>query len=149
METKAMVLVDIENLVGCGLFTQEMAEAEWCRLRTIITVRDDDFVQVGVSSSQAGLAAGLAMPGALLRIRWGRDGAERALLAEFDLDWIAAHCHEVFVVSGDGAFAGAMSELARRKVFVTCVADPTGVSRRSLVACHRFIPLTWPTWLDA
>lgn len=149
METKAMVLVDIENLVGCGRFTKEMAEAEWCRLKTVITVRDDDFVQVGVSSSQAGLAAGLAMPGALLRIRWGRDGAERALLAEIDLDWIAAHCHEVFVVSGDGSFADAMSELGRRNVFVTCVADSDRVSRRSRMACHRFIPLTWPTRLAA
>lgn len=115
---RTLHVLDVENLVG-GTGADLPVAPVFDAYRATVRIGADDHVLLGTGPTMA-LEASLAWPGALLRVGRGLDGADRALLAETDPGFVAAHYDRVVIGSGDHAFAPLVSRLRALSVAV-CV----------------------------
>ncbi len=137
--SRRLVLIDIENVVG-GLVRSE-ATAEHARgsIRQAIGAQPMD--QVVVATCHKGYPyVAWCWPTALRRVRSGADGADLELLEILDHD-VAGHFQHVVLVSGDGIFTDAVTELGRRGVEVTVAARRGHLSNRLRLAATEVVYL--------
>lgn len=121
-------LVDLENLVGCPVVTLDQATTVARRLEAALPLGSTDL-QAVASAHVSGFAAKAAFPGASVKWRSGKDGADLALLdcagqlplTSFD---------ELVIASADGIFARLITEAKSAGLTVTLVADTARASRR-------------------
>jgi hypothetical protein len=117
---RTLHVLDVENLAGGTEAARPLAEV-FAQYRATMAVTADDHVLLGTGPTMA-LEASLSWPGAMLRVGRGIDGADRALLAEADPTFLAAHYDRVVIGSGDHAFAPLVSQLRALGVAVCVIA---------------------------
>lgn len=137
-------VLDVENLMGGTHFTAAEVSRLRTRYTTLISVAPMAQVVVGASAGQSALAAGVGWTGAGLRMRFGRDGADLALLALLEREKVADRFEEVFIASGDGIFAPVAAQLAAQGAMVTVVSRREALARVLRLAAHRVIHLDGP-----
>jgi NYN domain len=137
---RGLHLIDIENLVGCGLpsLAQIRGVQDGYAERLIFGTLD----QVVIASSRLTLVnAGVGWPNARYRARSGRDGADSELLDVLWNERVAERFARVVIGSGDGAFAAAAVSLTGAGVRVTVVSLRDHLSGRLKQAASEVIYL--------
>jgi hypothetical protein len=126
---RTLHLLDIENLVGdpCADDASVMTAVEAYKEAAGVGPHD---LAVMASNGRLAMAAGLAWPGALLRVGRGPDGADLALLAEAVPEVVAPRFSRVVVGSGDGIFADLARQLGLLGNRVVVVARGGGIAAR-------------------
>lgn len=123
-------LVDLENLAGSSVVTIDNATEVAQRLQGVLPLGAADL-QAVATAHISGFAAKAAFPGAAVRWRSGKDGADLALL-DYAGELPLSNFDELVVASADGIFAGLISEAKAAGLAVTLVADPARASRHLL-----------------
>jgi hypothetical protein len=119
--TRALHVVDIENLAGAAVPTLELVTEVQDRYLSCLAFGADD--QVVLAASHLGLLnAGLGWPHARYRVRSGKDGADLELIDVLEHENVAARFSHVVIGSGDGMFGHAAQGLADRGVHITVVS---------------------------
>ena len=103
--TRSLHLIDLENLCGSGLPTDEVIATVWNTYRYGVSTSPDDHYIVGVSHACA-QRAWFILPtqGVQRRVRSGKDGGELAILADLDLAHAVSRYRRLVIGSGDGMF---------------------------------------------
>lgn len=149
---RALLLVDLENLLGCD--PNLAPDRAWTMAAADVLAAaggeaTNDLVVVAVSPARAFLAR-TALPGALLRCRRGVDGADRALIDDIaDTDWILNRFARVVIASGDGIFTDHAAYLGAAGMRVDHVAQHGQCSVRLRLAVHRTLWLPNYHWTAA
>ena len=137
--SRRLVLIDIENVVG-GLVQSE-ATAEHARCSIAQAVGAHPMDQVVVATCHKGYAhVAWCWPKARRLVRSGKDGADLELLDVLDED-VSDHFRHVVLVSGDGIFTDAVTELGGRGVRVTVAARRGHLSNRLRLAAAEVVYL--------
>ena len=137
--SRRLVLIDIENVVG-GLVCSE-AIAEHARGSIEQAVGAHPMDQIVVATCHKGYPyVAWSWPTALRRVRSGADGADLELLEMLDDD-VPHHFRHVVLVSGDGIFTDAVTELGHRGVRVTVAARRGFLSSRLRLAAAEVVYL--------
>lgn len=136
--SRALVLLDLENLAGDPLVGLAAAQEVVRRVLRSAEIRTGDHVIVGCNP-RLGLTAAAACPGARLVIGCGPDGADRALLATVEPDDAARRFERVVIGSGDHAFAPLARALRLRGVDVTVISRPGSCSQHLVPAADRVL----------
>jgi hypothetical protein len=119
--TRALHVVDIENLAGAAVPTLELVTEVQGRYLACLAFGADD--QVVLAASHLGLLnTGLGWPHARYRVRSGKDGADLELIDVLEHENVAARFSHVVIGSGDGMFGRAAQGLADRGVHITVVS---------------------------
>jgi hypothetical protein len=126
---RTLHLVDIENLCGGPFATLEQLEPSVDAYRRAVAVRPGDHVVIACNRGLL-LEAGLAWPGARLRVGNGPDGADLALLDAAVPDYVASRYDRVVIGSGDGIFADRAHELRSAGLVVAVVSRRESLSAR-------------------
>jgi hypothetical protein len=124
---RTLHLVDLENLAGMATLTEAAARSTAANYLRAAGHKAGDLLVVAVSHRN-GFVAGVAFPGATIRWRSGRNGADLALLdslQEFDLQ----RFDRVTVGSGDGVFSMVRTSGLRGPAGFDVVARSGSVSR--------------------
>ncbi|WP_193753583.1 NYN domain-containing protein [Microbacterium testaceum] len=133
LSERTLHLLDVENLVG-GVVDPVRVRRMWEAYP--VSVADGDLVIAAFGAERA--AHGMfALPS---RVRplvgsRGRDAADRALLAEIDVAWVAARFDRVVIASGDHIFTGMALALREAGVSVMLVARSMHISASLYSAC--------------
>lgn len=122
-------LVDIENLVGDPVADDKRVTAAVAAYKQAAHVGPADLAVIA-SNGKLAVAAGLAWPGALLRVGRGPNGADLALLAEAPVESLARRFDHVVIGSGDGIFVELVRQLRLHGRTVTVVARSGSLARR-------------------
>jgi NYN domain len=128
--TRSLHLIDIENLVGHGRASEEELASAASRYIENVRVVKGDLIVIGCDRGLR-LDIGLAWPGVRVVGGTGKDGAEKALLADISAAAMALRFSQVVVGSGDHAFAGLVRDL-RALGTVVGVLSPAGALAREL-----------------
>ena len=137
--SRRLLLIDIENVVG-GLVCSE-ATAEHARCSIVQAVGAHPMDQVVVATCHKGYPyVAWCWPTARRRVRSGKDGADLELLDVLQEE-VPAHFQHVVLVSGDGIFTEAVTELGRRGVKVTVAARRGHLSNRLRFAAAEVVYL--------
>ncbi|MGH1561440.1 NYN domain-containing protein [Mumia sp. DW29H23] len=131
---RQVILVDIENVVGGAVLTQDAAIWARRQIETVLEVRDDAHIVIGASHA-SWMNAALAWPTKRCLPKSGPDGADLAILDEME-SLLVHRYDEVILVSGDGIFADAVSVLSARGAQVTVVAHHGRCAARLRLAAH-------------
>lgn len=119
---RSLELVDHENLQG-GPFAPDHCIAEAARAFRSVRSRGPYDHSIVAVNPELLLKVGPLWPGALLKTRAGRDGADLALLeAASDITWIAKRYDQVIIGSGDAIFLPLVRDLQNLGVPVGVVA---------------------------
>lgn len=124
---RTLHLLDLENLIGdpfADVVHVRWALAHWPQL---FRVAPGDLVVIAANPAMA-FEAKQAWPGALVRAKKGKDGADLALLAECEPGWVTGRFARVIVGSGDHIFAPRALELQDAGLVVVCVSRPASLS---------------------
>lgn len=118
---RTLHLIDIENLCGSGVLTDEMVETMWRRYAAAVPIGPTDCVVVAV-----GRRNGLALFGLPAGVRrligvGGADSADHALLEAAQPTWTSSRFGRVTIASADHIFAARARELAAAGVDVDLV----------------------------
>ncbi len=136
LQGRRLVAVDIENVVGGAVVTQEMAG--WARsvIESALDVQEGEQIVIG--TSHTGLFnAKAAWPCARVKARSGEDGADLELLDVLTSEGIEQRFDEVVLVSGDHIFVEAVAALGGCGVIVTVASWTQSLSSRlRLAAAH-------------
>ncbi len=119
-------LVDLENLTGAPVVTVEDATRVARLLEFALPLGAADL-QAVATAHVSGFAAKVAFPGASVRWRSGKDGADQALL-DYARELPLTRFDELVIASADGIFAGLIMEARSAGLAVTLVADPKRAS---------------------
>lgn len=129
--------VDIENLVGGPIYRDAEVRRVWGQFESTCPELAGSALVMATSHPRSVVNAWC---GADKRPRMvfahGRDGADRALLAEMDVEHLARTATHVVIGSGDGVFAPIASQLASLGLYVCVVSRPASLSNRLLMAAH-------------
>ncbi|RHW27228.1 NYN domain-containing protein [Nocardioides immobilis] len=139
---RRLVLIDIENVVGGLVCSETSADAARRAIDRAIGTDCDDHVVVATCHKGYPYVA-WCWPTARRLVRSGRDGADLELLGVLDED-VASRFEHVVLVSGDGIFTDAVTELGRRGVQVTVVSRRRPLSNRLRFAAARVVHLEEP-----
>ena len=139
-EGRALFLVDVENIAGCGKPSAVDVAQAADRLARAVPSSAGDHVVVGVADNGV-LACGLAWPGALLVVGSGPDGADRALLAQASPHDLAARYDRVVIASGDGIFSELAARLRRLGIEVVVASRGEACSAQLRLAATSTV--TW------
>ena len=124
---RAIHLVDVENI-----FALTWGKPVSCLAgelyRTIASVGDGDLIEVAADITRV-FDTKAAFPGAQLRHGRGHDGADRALIENFDIDHAAKRFDAVVIGSGDHAFIDVAYRARQRGLKVVVVSRPSSRSR--------------------
>lgn len=128
---RALMLVDLENLLGAPSADQDSVRATWQALTGhAIALTDDSHVVVACNPYFARDAL-FALPSWVQRrVRHGRDGADLALLDSVDVAHARRRFSRMVIASGDGAFAPLAEDAARAGMEVVVVSGAGAVARR-------------------
>ncbi|WP_125778007.1 NYN domain-containing protein [Antribacter gilvus] len=132
-------LVDIENFTDGDPLTSRLVDHRRSLLQATVPARPGDAYVVAVGSGPGLLALSAWGPAQRL-VRYGRDGADRALLDVLD-DHTVRRFSAVTVYSGDGIFAGRIAELPELGVETTAVAMAGCLSGRLRMAAQHVIEI--------
>ena len=126
-------LIDLENLVGSGLFSLSEADAGRQCYQDLGLVGRDDHVIVACNPLRVS-ALGHPWPGTRLLVGHGPDGADRRLLAALETERLEERFDRIVLASGDGIFADTVARLrgAGREVLV--VGREGSIARRLRLA---------------
>jgi hypothetical protein len=139
---RRLVLIDVENVVGGLVCSEEAAEDARCAIARAIGAHPMD--QVVVATCHKGYAyVAWTWPKARRLVRSGEDGADLALLDVLGED-VREHFQHVVLVSGDGIFAEAVTALGAYGVTVTVAARRGHLSNRLRLAAARVVHLDEP-----
>ncbi len=141
---RQLVLIDIENMVGAPLPTEEQVVDVTGRISAVCS-NFDNAIRVVACSHLAAQIVRFAIPFGLHRWRSGRNGADLELLDVLENNRVDERFEAVILCSGDGIFADAVSELAGRGVDVTVVAVRGHLSKRLRLAANRIVYLEAPS----
>jgi len=141
---RRIVVVDIENINGGTVRSEEAAGAAWRDVAATIGLAADEQVVVGVGPSSL-LAAAASYPQARFVMGRGLDGADHALLHVLFDERIADRFDEVVIASGDGIFAEAAARLASDGAHVTVVARYGHLSNRLRLAAGDVVLVDEPS----
>jgi hypothetical protein len=138
LATRALHLIDPENLAGGAGVAEDVIRDVWDCYRAAVPIGPDDHVIVA-SSSHFARRAWFVFPadGIQRRVRDGADGADLALLESIDLDHDSRRFGTLVIGSGDGIFtdlALCARFLGMQVHQVSGVATPSG---QLLSACPR------------
>lgn len=138
---RTLHLVDLENLAGGPFAGVAAMVATAGGYRRAAHPRKGDHVVVAVNPHIA-YEAGSLWPGARLLAAHGPDGADRALLAEADPDWVSRHYDRVVIGSGDHIFAALAWQLRAAGLAVVVVARRSHLAAelRRAAALTRYLP---------
>lgn len=124
---RAIHLVDVENL-----FALTHGKAVSCQAgdvyRAVAPVGDRDLIQVAADVTRV-FDTKAAFPGAQLRHGRGHDGADRALIENFDVDHAATRFDTVVIASGDNRFVDVAYRARQHGLNVVVVSRPTSLGR--------------------
>lgn len=139
--SRRLIIIDIENVIGEAVHTQE--QVEWAR--TLITnaleLRGDEQIVIGTSHFGA-IEVHLGWKGPRLVVRSGIDGADKALIDVLSSENVSDRFTEVVVVSGDHLFAEPVSRLAGNGVHVTVLSHAESLSKRLQFAAGAVVTFT-------
>lgn len=136
---RQLILVDLENVVGGAVLTPAAGAWGRAQIEGVVDINPADHVIIATSHNGC-LASAEAWPGKRYLMNSGPDGADLALLSELEA-MRAGRYDEVVLVSGDGIFTDAVSELAAIGVRVTVVAHYGHCAKRLRLAAHRVVYL--------
>lgn len=134
-------LVDVENLLGTPWFTRH-AVVDLRRVYDAVSAASNPaHYLVGTSAGPNLVEAGLGWGQGQMVFSKGKDGAERAMLAEVTLA-TASRYDRVVIGSGDGIFADLAASLQSSGIAVRVVSRPRSLSRALSLAVRdaRFLP---------
>lgn len=121
--TRAIHLIDLENLAGVGRLTDDAAGwAIWSYLNSVEVGRDDHVV-IAVDAQNA-FAAFAAYPTARILIGHGKNGADNRLVEVLRHEHIDERFAQAYVASGDGIFTNDAGRLVGLGMVVTVVTLP-------------------------
>lgn len=130
---RRLVVVDIENVAGGAVSTQELAD--WARSVVESALHVNVGEQVVIGTSHTGLFnAKAAWPCARVRARSGQDGADLELLDVLTSEGIEQRFDEVVLVSGDHIFVEAVATLGESGVIVTVASWAQSLSSQLRLA---------------
>lgn len=143
---RAVVLVDIENLLGGDprVATTDGVRATLEELVERARIGTGDLVFVTCNPGLAPLVAD-HIGGWHLRVRSGRDGADLALLdLVADHDWLLRSADRLVVASGDGAFTDLVQRCNHDGLPTVVVANAQDTAQSLRRNAGRFLPLGRP-----
>ena len=141
---RRLVLVDIENVAGGAVHTNQIAIWARAQVEREIQLRQDEPVIIGVSHLWA-LPTYAAWPGARLLVRSGQDGADLELQGVLRGESLERRFDKVVLVSGDGIFAEDVARLAATGVHVTVAACGSSMSKRLRLSASVVVELAQPS----
>ena len=140
-QARRLVLVDLENVAGGSLRTQEAARRARQVVETALQVGAGEQVIIGVSSIDGLFHAKATWPRARVVLGFGRDGAEHALLNILRDEGVAERFGHISIVSGDGIFAETAARLGGQGLVITAAAWRDHLSARLRLAAHHTLLL--------
>ncbi|MFZ4434804.1 MAG: NYN domain-containing protein [Microthrixaceae bacterium] len=137
---RTLALCDIENLLVCrpaDAFEPDYVHAV-SHFAAAAGLERTDHVVVGIGPRPNGVfGARDAWPSAVIRVRPGADGADRALTDElWDLEAVQRSHTKVVIGSGDHHFVPAVSTLNELGIHTTVVSWPDRLSRELRAAAR-------------
>jgi len=131
------VFVDLENLLGTARGATDVART-WSAMEEALGLRADDHVVVATGPELASTAM-FVLPMSRLSFKIGRglSGADYALLAEIDLEWIGRRCATLILATGDGVFSDVARQAATRGIEVIQLLGRGLPAAELSRACHR------------
>jgi hypothetical protein len=144
--SRAVVLVDIENLLGDDprAATSEGIRATLEELVERARIGTGDLVYVTCNPALAPLVAE-HIGGWHLEVRGGRDGADLALLDQVaDHAWLLRSADRLVVASGDGAFTDLVQRCNHDGLPTVVVANARDTAQSLRRNAGRFLPLGRP-----
>ncbi|MFI5436752.1 NYN domain-containing protein [Rhodococcus baikonurensis] len=135
MQSRRLVLVDIENAIGGAALHVDAVRWAKAHIEEIVELEAGDQVIIGTSHIGL-LNVGCGWTSPRYVVGSGPDGADHALLAALD-EAIESRFGDVVIVSGDGIFTEKAAALAARGIHITVVAHMDGLSKRLRMAAHR------------
>lgn len=139
-DTRALHILDIENLAGGPNFTPNAADALRRQYEAIVPFGPDDLVVIA-SSHYGARTAWFSWPHARHLVRSGPDGADLALIGVLENERVAERFQTVILGSGDGIFAEPCARLQAAGCGVTVVSGAGMLSRRLAFAVRDLISL--------
>ena len=138
--TRALHLIDLENLCGCATCTSSMTATVHTKyMQNVPTSPYDHYV---LATSHHNALATAAWPGGYRVVRSGKDGADIALYEHvMNLD-PASRYSEIVLASGDHFFVPAAKAWKEAGLKVTVVAGHGLASRELRMTADRFVPLS-------
>jgi len=131
------IFVDLENILGTRRDAETVA-ATWATLARAVDLRERDHVVVASGPVLARVAVFVLPLGRIsYKIRAGIDGADSALIDQFDPDWLQRNYGRFVICSGDHAFAGVAREAAARGIEVVQILGRGLPSAELSRSCHR------------
>lgn len=141
---RTLHLVDVENLLGGPVFTEDEASRVAAEYRVVAGVGPVDFTVVA-SSHYAAPATWFGWPAARRLVRSGPDGADLALVDVMVSEDLFRRFDRVVVASGDAIFSNPSAWLQQMGCAVSVVCRPGALSRRLAFAVRDVRFLSGPT----
>ncbi len=135
-ETRTLLLVDVENLIGGTGFTSADVTALRHQVEAAAGVKATTQAVVATSCGAPLVEAGLGWTGARCVWMRGHDGADLALADVALNEDVASRYSRVVICSGDGLFAVVARYLSTMGVHVTVVATQRSLSRHLAHVAH-------------
>lgn len=126
-------LIDLENLIGSGLFSLPEAVAGRQCYQDLDLINPGDHVIVACNPLRVG-SLGHPWPGTRLLVGHGPDGADRVLLAALETERLEARFDRIVLASGDGIFADAVAKMRGEGIEVIVVGREGSIARRLRLA---------------
>jgi hypothetical protein len=144
MDTRRLVLVDIENLVGAPRLSSVPAQAAWDSFTDAIDLRPADQVIIACDQGNSAVAFFAAPQAGRRLLGFGPDGADLALQAVLLDENVAARFDTVVIGSGDGIFTSVATDLRAQGVTVIAASRMTAMSMALRLACDNTIYIDAP-----
>jgi hypothetical protein len=143
LRPRHLILVDAENLAGCGVPSPADAAGSRKALMAVIPDLDAAFVVVACNHLAA---PAVAWHWRQARNLWrsGPDGADLALLQVLEHEGVERRFDRVTICSGDHIFAGAVATLASQGIRTTVVGLKGHISLSLRMAAHSTVELPPP-----
>jgi len=122
--------VDLENLVGTGLYTKEQVELVCDLYASRATLNSSDLflISSGTQNKEA-TYSGWNLGNAIFQFRKGKDGADQALVRFFESIENPTRYQNMFIASGDHSLEVIARRAQGEGLTVTIVTGRGGVSR--------------------
>ena len=145
---RRLFIVDAENLVAGAV--KSAADVRWIRqtLEEHADLRPEEQVVVGTCHVGL-LEVGINWSAARRVVRSGPSGADLALIEVLRQEHVADRFAEVVLVSGDGAFADVVAELATQGVPTTVVAQRASLSAKLRLSARAVVEVPIPPIFNA
>lgn len=141
---RSLHLIDIENLAGADHASLAAVVDASVSYRRSAEIGPMDQIIIGTNMNpEYRLNVGLAWPGARVVSGHGPNGADQALLAAVDSDWVVERGFaRVVIGSGDGCFAALATILKRAGVIVQVIGRARAMHSSLWPASHGVLALT-------